>query len=290
MKSSDILAVVVSYNGHDTLLSTIESLIDQVSHILIVDNNSSSNTFNLLSRLELNPAISVIYLNDNFGIGFALNIGIDFARTRKYSWVLTMDQDSILDKDFISSYKNYLLNNQFVRCLSPNIRYKNSNLPISGTVGRRDSNLIDMVITSGNLVNISVFEKIGLYNEPFFIDCVDFDFSLKLKVAQIEIHRVSEALLYHQLGDCQKKYGLLGPFYTKHSALRRYYMYRNILYISKSYIKVYPILILKTLLIHILYLISILVYEKRPKEDLKYIYYGIRDYYKNIDGKFIKKT
>jgi GT2 family glycosyltransferase len=58
-----------------------------------------------------------------------------------------------------------------------------------------------VVITSGNLLKVSAFERIGGFREDLFIDSVDFDFCLRLKKSGYRIMRCNQAILYHSLGE-----------------------------------------------------------------------------------------
>lgn len=97
LESNKIYAVVVSYNGLNSILESVERLQKYVSTVCIVDNGSNKETIELLNELEHQYTnVKVIKLYENMGIGFALNIGIREARIANAEWLLTMDQDSII--------------------------------------------------------------------------------------------------------------------------------------------------------------------------------------------------
>jgi rhamnosyltransferase len=286
LNHTKIFAIIVSYNGVEDLLKTATALRKKVGHIHIVDNSSASQTINILKVLEQENDISVTYLTKNEGIGYALNIGVKKACEMKYNWLLTMDQDSIVDENMIFEFCKVINQDSTLCCLTPTISVFGDDKLFNNR--RKKENTVNYAITSGNLINTSVYESIGLYNEKLFIDCVDFDFSFRLREANYKISIVPKARLYHQLGEESNVPKLFSNIYTLHSPLRRYYMYRNWGYIIQKYFFKFPLLILKSTLVHILLLIIIPFYDKNPKKSMLYICYGIRDYFRNSYGPIFK--
>ena len=100
----EVLAVVVSYNGLRQTGHAVAALRNQVGHIEIVDNGSQPESLEILKALACEPGVGVTYLGENRGVGHALNIGVQRAREKDFTWLLTMDQDSIVDGTMIQCY------------------------------------------------------------------------------------------------------------------------------------------------------------------------------------------
>src|SRR6185295_14744803 len=94
-------------------------------------------------------------------------------------------------------------------------------------------------------VRLDVIEQIGPYDEGFFIDCIDFDFCLRLRAAGYQVHRVSGAVMRHQVGDAVRMPRLVTGFYARHPPARRYYMFRNYLSLMERYLVAFPWFIIK---------------------------------------------
>ena len=282
MEKTEIFAVIVCYNGAEHLRQTVDALHGEVGHIHIVDNASSIETVNILKILEERDNLSVEYLSENKGICFALNSGLHTAERLGYDWLLTMDQDSVVDSEMTSEFCKAIDRDDSLFCLAPVISVFGEDGSFNSQ--KNKDNTISYAITSGNLVNISVFKTVGLYNEKLFIDCVDFEFSLRVRDAGYAIHLISSAKLYHQLGEQHNIPKIFSWFYTLHSPLRRYYMYRNWGYMIQHFFLKFPGLILKSSVIHILLIMVIPFYDKNPKRSLEHIYCGVRDYFKNQYG------
>jgi len=276
-----VLAVIVSFNGGSKLQATVDALQSQVSHIHIVDNASGEATSSILKGLEARPGISVTWLPENRGIGAALNLGVAFARAGGYTWVLTMDQDSQADPGMVHAFQAVIRQTPSLTCLTPS-------LVVHGQPGKAHDEEVPYAITSGNLVKLTLFDTVGLYNEAFFIDCVDFDFCLRLRAKGHRIVRVGQARLHHELGDPQPTQRPFSRFYTQHSPLRRYYMFRNFIYLWISHFKLFPLFLSKLLVAHLILFILIIFYD--PSRYIAYIaiFKGIGDAIKNKNNMNLK--
>ena len=100
----EVLAVVVTYNGANTLAETVRALRPQVAAVHVVDNGSSAVTLALLDELEREAGMTGERLGANMGIAEALNRGVAKARALELPWLLTMDQDSRVAPDLVEAY------------------------------------------------------------------------------------------------------------------------------------------------------------------------------------------
>jgi rhamnosyltransferase len=272
-----ILAVVVSYNGQSDTVDTVAALLGQVDHVHVVDNASAEASWNHLQALRGTPTVSIERLHRNAGIGHALNLGLAKARQMGFGWLLTMDQDSLVDSSMLAAFRNFIDRDAEAACLTPNVF-------TNGRSRTFPDGPVDFAITSGNLVKLDVFSRVGAYDEGLFIDGVDIDFSLRVRAAGYSICRVGAAVLHHQLGSKHVAKGPLARFYLAHSPLRRYYMYRNHLYLMQRYWHRFPLFIAKATLVQALHLLALLVHERNTGASLRLIARGIRDFFRGRTG------
>jgi rhamnosyltransferase len=216
--------------------------------------------------------IDLLELNENKGIGCALNLGVKKAADLGYQWVLTMDQDSSPEKNMIAMMLSYAYHNPSIKCLSPNFASR----IYSGRTSKEGA--VSYAITSGNLVNVCVFEKAGPYNEDYFIDCIDFEFSLRVRAADFEIHKVPDAVMYHDVGVVTNRIRrIVSRFYTQHSPVRRYYMFRNLLLLAKEHFLFDFLFVAKLVLGQVIFFTLMIIFEQRLIENLLLIAKGMRD-------------
>ena len=283
MIPEDVLAVVVSYNDVEKLACCVAALSTQVGHVLIVDNGSEADCLVQLDVLARDSRICVEYLPDNFGIGYALNIGVARARELHCAWVLTMDQDSVVERGMIAAYQAAIAREPEAVSLCPRFAgsYRDSNAAL---------HVVGSAITSGNLVKLSLFDEVGPYDESLFIDSVDFDFSLRVRRAGHAIHCVSAAVMHHQLGEAREVPHFVQRCYSEHSPLRRYYMSRNFLYLAERHLRSFPFFILKLATAHVVELVLVGMYDPKPLTSYKAVLRGVQDYFARRSGPYLERV
>jgi len=237
-----IIGCVVFYYPTMDVIKNIESYIDNIDNLIVVDNSSTKNE-NIYNILEQKYGEKIIYIenHDNLGIAKALNIGAEKSLQMGCDWLLTMDQDS-----------RFINFSDYTRCLSKEIVLDNVAIIAANTI--RNAHLYprsleceyeekEVVITSANLVNMKHFKNIGGYDDEFFIDLVDFDFCLKARLHNLKILFFKNILVEHNLGEVFKRKNILtGKVREKreHSPQRAYYIARNYLFMAKKYSKTFP--------------------------------------------------
>jgi rhamnosyltransferase len=273
----EIMVVIVSFNGGNKIIKTIDALVDHVGHIHIVDNASDKETVSVLKKLSSEQNISISWLDENTGLGHALNIGVQRAQVLGFNWLLTMDQDSVVHTTMIQTYIAAINQTPSIKCLTPNYQEHDQ---VTGSKILK----VNYAITSGNLVQMKVFDKIGIYNEDLFIDGVDFDFSLRVRSAGWNIYYITGAYMNHELGHKPCTLPILGRLHTYHSPIRRYYIFRNYFYLSQEYIFKFPNFVIKSTFAHLGSVITILILGERRLASIKYILRGFVDYVRNHKG------
>ena len=93
---NNICAVIVTYHPDIGLRERIEQIRHQVDKLLIVDNNSAPDCVAMIQRISKDLDVDVIENESNLGVAEALNQGFKYFESLdgKYSWILTLDQDS----------------------------------------------------------------------------------------------------------------------------------------------------------------------------------------------------
>lgn len=97
----NIAAVIITYNTGNEFSKNVLSLKKHVGEVIVVDNGSNKETLTMLRGLK--EEITLIELNENKGIAYALNRGIEYAVNNDFQWVLTLDHDSTVSDSMISN-------------------------------------------------------------------------------------------------------------------------------------------------------------------------------------------
>ncbi|MDR3392580.1 MAG: glycosyltransferase family 2 protein [Sulfuriferula sp.] len=279
-----ICAVVITYHPAEQIIGNILALLDQADEIVIVDNGSGSSIQELLGRLEQHSNVSVIYKPENIGIAAALNIGVKHAKKLGYEWVITFDQDSKVTPNMISTmlrgYEAYP-EKEKVASLSPRQQDQASGRVTSNNILSPNTEIsaylqLLVVITSGNMVKLNVFDIVGYFNEALFIDHVDTEFCLRCATYGYKILEIQDAILEHSLGTpTQHSFLWTAPVTSNHSVLRRYYNARNGVYIYKKFVFSQPAWVFNHAYIYLKAIIVLMLFEDRRKKKLLAICRGV---------------
>jgi len=271
--------VVVYFPDFSKLISNIDTYIDNLEQLFIVFNSPVSEQ--MFSRLQLKSSkFQLIINNANIGIALALNHTASIALNQGYEWMLTMDQDSYFPgSDFFDIFAS--TNKQDVAIFSPN---PDSSLKINSE-NLKETDEVISVITSGNLLNLNIWNAIGGFEEKLFIDEVDNDYCLKAGFSGYKIVRFKNIQLFHTIGKT-KEVPLLFKTHTiiTHPPIRAYYIFRNNLYIFRTYKKKFPEYVRSRKIMLLKVLIKILLFSDKRVQNFKYICAGIWDYLNNSYG------
>ncbi|MFQ2553070.1 glycosyltransferase family 2 protein [Aeromonas caviae] len=227
-----ISSVTVTYNPEvDLLVEQLNSLKDQVDFIIVVDNGSI-NVSDIESIIKNYRAV-LVKINENKGLSYAQNVGIARAIDDGSQYLLLLDQDSILQQNFVKNICDIYIESG-VGILGP-VFYDPNNLELyKGTnyigpfirttkIGRTTD--VTYVIASGSFFSTDVFKKVGPMNEELFVDYIDVDWSLRAKMLGYRVAMTNVAKMSHTIGDARIK--LFGRTISVHSPLRRYFLVRN---------------------------------------------------------------
>lgn len=232
-------AVIVTYNPDIKILKdTLQFLISQSICTVVVDNDSKNiNNFN-----NYNQNISYILETSNVGIAKALNDGIRYLKSEDIDWVLTLDQDTILPRNYFDEIRT-ITPEKDVSVYYPKVIDRNEpksvakkTLEKKAKIRAKNSNVLFLPIQSGAFMNIIDFYTIGGFDESLFIDNVDFDYFLEVLALGKSLIELSKTSIYQAVGMMTEK--KIGPFKfhpTNHSAFRYYYIFRNMPVVIKRH-------------------------------------------------------
>jgi rhamnosyltransferase len=287
----NICAVVVCYHPESSITEKIIDLAKQVDKVIIVDNCSDKlERATLVRSSQQSEKVTMILNKENIGQAKALNMGVNQARDWNYSWVLTMDQDSLVAPDMVSNMSaayHQCDQRESVMSICPALSNYDGITPptlekmrlrsFSGKKIEGFYSYTKIVITSGNLVSIYAFDQVGLFEENFFIDYVDQEFSLRLFRAGYKAIQANTAILYHNMGNTTKQ-SFLGKelLITNNSSLRTYYFYRNGIAVYKKYFfSDFPWVLQNFIKGFIFYMVKIIMFESNRKDKINKAWIGI---------------
>lgn len=202
--------VIVNWNSGSYLQKCIESIFNginenSVQKVFIVDNNSADDS---LKNIPFNHKIQIIYNKQNLGFAKACNQGFQLS-TAKY--VLLLNPDIKLLRDTIPNCISFMNERNDIDILGcqlltdqNEIAFSCSRFPSVGGIFNDSSGLskiaphvfkpgiimrewkhteskfVDQVMGAFMFLRRNVFEKVGFFDEQFFVYFEEVDFSKRL--------------------------------------------------------------------------------------------------------------
>ena len=245
MLKNTIAAGIVLYNpdSEERFYKCIDSILSQIDKIYVFDNSTDGKKYKFCDE--------VVYMteNKNTGIAYALNKIMEAADSDGYSWVITMDQDSILPFNLVSEYIKYT-DEENLGIICPQVIDKRRSY--MSVKENPEIEYVDFCITSASCTSINAWKKIGKFDEWLFIDLVDNEFCKRLVVSNYKILKINKLVLDQQFGNIIPKSTKVQNFWIKISKLlknqnfakfgykkkvsefRVYYTCRNIIYVNNK--------------------------------------------------------
>lgn len=281
-----IAGCVILYHPKKKDLNNILTYLPLIDKLYILDN--SENNKIEISFVD-NDKIIHISDSENKGLSSRLNQACVLAIADGYEFLLTMDQDS------------YFLNGNLIQYLEDIKNFSNkdkvgsfgleysceSKIAIPKNIFHKE---VEFLITSGSVINLNNYKKIGGFDENLFIDGVDYDFCFATLKMGFKCILFKNNFFNHSIGEISKSASIKTLYLIKkekqlHAPIRMYYIKRNMLYLEKKYITLYPELILKMKKRYSSQINSNLLYSKKVYEICKFIFKATKDFKNNKMGK-----
>ena len=172
--------------------------------ILVIYNirQEDSLAYGALQRLlDKNPLQQCLYVHDNSPcnkmLSGAYNEGLKIARRQNKQWILLLDEDTLLTKEYLDSLQHLdpqkdafvpILTGENGNILSP-FWYSATNGPFAGLYQSPRKNRILSAFNSGVILKCKTMETIGEFSSRYPLDYLDYWLfrRLYLKNAAIEI-------------------------------------------------------------------------------------------------------
>ncbi len=244
-----ISVVMVTFNKYKYIRELLNSFVHlnydaQLLDIVVVDNNSSDNTEELL-RKEFGDKITIIQTGDNLGGSGGFNAGMKYVlenHDNEYIWLLDNDvvvhPDSLnwlldcikknLDAAAVGSMMLQLDNPELINEIGASMNWRGAKVSMVNfgarysEMGSNDSKAVEYCAAASLLKTRKSLEQLGLWQD-FFIHFDDVEWCLRAQARGYKIYCEPKSIVFHE--SMNKKQ----PTWIK------YYNIRNLLYLYASY-------------------------------------------------------
>jgi len=240
-----VAIVILNWNSWEMTAECIRSLLKMKAddyEIIVVDNGSKDGSVKYLG--DLFPQITILPQDHNLGFAAGCNVGLKLALERGLQYVLPLNNDTVVDPDFLIELKRIAEEQPKAAIVSPKIYFWD--FPdrlwwaggefslwngIAKHIGRKEVDTgqfetdreVDWATGCAFLMKSSVLKEIGAFDESFFGNGEDLDLSLRIRAAGYKVWYAPKAKLWHKEGvDYRKNVG---------EQMRKFTASRNSLYV-----------------------------------------------------------
>jgi len=239
--------IILNWNGYRDTAECLESLkkIKYSNHnIIVVDNGSTDGSPEKIEREH--PEVRLIRNKDNLGFAEGNNVGIRAALADNADHVLLLNNDTIVDENFLAELVGAAENHPQYSIFGPKIFYYADPTRIwfaggmlSGWTGRpymlgkdqkdgenySQTKEVDFITGCAMMVRRDVLENVGSLDADYFNNVEDVDFCLRASSKGYRSFYVPASVVYHKVSSAMG--GIFTPFHI-------YYQTRNILLFNKK--------------------------------------------------------
>ena len=242
-----VAIIILNWNGCLDTIDCVQSLLEvecSMFDIVIVDNASTDRSVEILKQRF--PDCKLVQNNKNLGFSGGNNVGIKYALTHDFKYILLLNNDTVVEKNFIFPLIEKLENNEAIGVVQSKLLnyYDHKKIDSLGQEiltagGMRDiinnglskkscRNPIEIfgACAAAALYRAEVFSEIGLFDESFFIIFEDADLSWRIRLKGYKTFLVPDSVVYH-------KRGISGG--NRWNKIRNYYRRRNNLFLIIKY-------------------------------------------------------
>lgn len=270
-QSPAVSVIIVSYNVSKFLLGCLKSLYDHQCNIpfevIVVDNNSTDDT---IPKVQENfPQVRLIDSGRNMGFAAANNLGATFARS---NFLYLLNPDTLVLDNAIQELHSFLVSNQSAGAAGSDLKNPDGTLQPScfpfptlsreawrlfhldkifhygsypqSTWDKNKPRKVDVIQGTSLMVKRSVWEKLGGFDDSFFMYSEEFDFCYRMKKEGFERFWVPSSKIIHFGGQSTSQfaqemflqlYRAKIQFFKKHYSQVTVFLYKTILLVASSF-------------------------------------------------------
>jgi len=239
-----LYAVVLSWNNYTDTRDCIESLKKSsypLARIILVDNGSQDGSINQLQKDYARDAqIHIIRNECNYGFARGVNVGIRYALNHGAEFIFLVNNDTIVEKTCIERLYAAIEGAHHVGVAGPRIFYYKdpkrvwlgggyfSKIKTGVIVPEKNKKVVDcdeeirevtFLTGCAMLIKREVFQRIGFFDENFFLYEEDLDFCLRARREGFSLLYVPSAKVWHKIENIAKD--RTSPFTLYHMARSR---------------------------------------------------------------------
>lgn len=186
--NKSIAVGIITYNPGDSVVQRLVDTIQKGYKVYIFDNTPEVPIIRNFLNRDAYTASMVSYhtCGKNVGLGYGLSAICAQAYYDSFATLLFFDQDTVFRLETLDYISEYYQKN---RNLCDSYSSVNFNSKKYGSSDPQDKEVknIKLSMNSGSLFFLENVKKIGWHNTKYFVDCVDYEFSLSSRNARFKL-------------------------------------------------------------------------------------------------------
>lgn len=299
-KNELIYIIVLTYNDSEDTIKCLTSLKNNIYSkfkIVVVDNNSEFDTISEIK--EKHPDVEYLQLKKNYGYAGGNNRGIKYAIDQGASYVLIINNDTLVKDNFLLELVKSIKTNDKVAIVSPKIyKYPNKNELwyfkgkidwYKGMGYNIDNDALNSEMVNQDMktnfasgccmlmdIELLAENNVQLLEEDYFLYFEDNDFSSKVIDKNMDLIFCPNSVIYHKVSASTS---------NDDSPILTYYFTRNrLLFMKRNHPSKY-IYIRFLLFFYLTRIIKVIQWlPQKRTEHIKFLFKGIKDFYINNLG------
>jgi GT2 family glycosyltransferase len=247
MDTSYVTTVIVNWRLKEETCACLQSLddLDFPCQVIVVDNGSKDGSVDYIR--ERFPEVELLELPSNLGFAAACNkVIVQAVENDRCEFIFILNNDAVVHPQALGELIRAADAHPDAGLFSPKIYYLGEDQIIWYAGARRrwgvlaaadtgrgnldqgqfnELRQVDYIFGAGMLIRKSVFEKIGLFDEKFFLYLEDLDFCLRAQKAGFTLYFVPQAHVWHKVSAST----------SNDNVLRRYNMVKSTVHFLKKH-------------------------------------------------------
>lgn len=195
--------VMVVYN-HLPSFESLTLALNSVDYVLLMDNGSSPSIVEAMESFasSWDGRCIVVTNGSNLGISRAYNRAFQILRDIGVYWIFMADHDALFSTEYFRRSRQVW-----------SMASENCNpgvvVPIvaddPGIMGSalglaKPYSMVSSTITSGIMTNMDVIDRVNGFDERFFVEAADIDFTIRIRKSGKDLVRINQVLLAQGFG------------------------------------------------------------------------------------------
>ncbi len=217
--NKSVFIILVNWNNTKYTIDAIREVKKQTyanCRIIVVDNNSNTKPDKEILKIE--SKATIIQTGENLGYSGGNNRGMEYALRQQADFILFMNSDVFLDPKMIGNLVKAMDKDKNLGAVGPRIYYYQDKKKIwfiegpinwiKGTThslhqGEKDKGRFkrpiatDRLAGTAMLIRSEILEKIGGFDETYFMFLEDVDLSVRIRKEGYMLKTIPQAILWH---------------------------------------------------------------------------------------------